>query len=206
MPSPRREQRSETKLSHQRTPTGVLMEAADRDKHRDPAASKPNAKSQLEKALSASRFLVVLPVVVLVLAAVGAFVYGADLFVLAVADVASAALPAGHKIGQIMVMIDLFLIGATLLIAAFGFYELFIDRVGDENGSPLPRWLAMKDLNDLKARVIAMIVLIVSVDFVEVLVDSPNGNHILERGAGTALVIGALTAFTRFGSQGGDSH
>lgn len=180
------------------------MESA--DSNDDQEIDRTHLKSQFERILVMSRLLVMIPVIVSILAALGAFAYGTDLFILAIGDVASAALPAGHKIGQLMVIIDLFLIGATLLIAGFGFYELFIDRIGDENGTWLPKWLQMRDLNDLKARVIAMIVLIASVDFVEVLVDSTDGNHILERGVGVALVIGALTAFIRLGSQGHDDH
>lgn len=153
-----------------------------------------------------SRYLVLIPVVVLIIAALGAFVYAAYLFVLEVKDVVRSTFPASAEIGQIMMMIDLFLIGATLLIAGFGFYELFIGRLIDKKSGWLPMWLQMRDLNDLKARVIAMIVLIASVDFVEVLVDSPNGNHILERGVGIALVIAALTGFLRFGNQSRDRH
>ena len=152
---------------------------------------------RFEEALAACRFLVIAPVVVLALAALGSFAYGTDLFVLAVNDVARAALPVGNKIGRIPVVIDLFLIGATLLIASFGFYELFVDRMAARGHGRLPEWLEMRDLNDLKARVISMIVLITAVDFVEVLVDSSGALYILERGV--ALVAGALTAYVRLG-------
>ncbi len=86
---------------------------------------------------------------------------------------------------------------ATLLIAAFGFYELFVDRMAARGHGRLPEWLEMRDLNDLKARVISMIVLITAVDFVEVLVDSSGALYILERGV--PLVVGALTAYVRLG-------
>ena len=164
---------------------------------RHDATMRSPIRLRFEEALAACRFLVIAPVVVLALAALGSFAYGTDLFVLAVNDVARAALPVGNKIGRILVVIDLFLIGATLLIASFGFYELFVDRIAGRTHVRLPDWLQMRDLNDLKARVISMIVLITAVDFVEVLVDSSDGLYILERGAGVALVIGALTAYVR---------
>ena len=60
----------------------------------------------------------------------------------------------------------------------------------------------MSDLNDLKARVVAMAVLVSTTTFVEVLVDqAETGYDVLEIGAGIALVIGALTAFLRFGDR-----
>jgi uncharacterized membrane protein YqhA len=61
----------------------------------------------------------------------------------------------------------------------------------------MPAWLEMHDLNDLKNRVIAMIVLVLSVGFVEEALDSSNGLQVLELGGGVALVIIALTVFLR---------
>jgi uncharacterized membrane protein YqhA len=158
----------------------------------------------LGRGLSVSCLLMAIPVVVLVLAAVAAFVYGADVFVNAIRDVIKHPLPVSDKVSYFLVIIDLFLIGATMLIAGIGLYELFI-RQGDRRRASwrLPAWLEMRDLNDLKARVVAMAVLVTSTTFVEVMVDeSVTGLDVLEIGAGAALVIGALTAFLRFGSEG----
>ena len=67
--------------------------------------------------------------------------------------------------------VDLFLIGATLLISAVGFYELFIRHIPPHGRFRVPAWLEMRDLNDLKRRVIAMIVLVIAVSFAELAVD-----------------------------------
>jgi uncharacterized protein (TIGR00645 family) len=158
----------------------------------------------LERGLSVSCLLMALPVVVLVLASLAAFVYGADVFVNGVRDVVRHPLPVSDKVSYFLVIIDLFLIGSTMLIAAIGLYELFV-RQGDPRSarSRLPSWLEMRDLNDLKARVVAMAVLVSSTTFVEVMVDeAASGAEVLEVGAGAALFIGALTAFLRFGSEG----
>lgn len=161
-------------------------------------------RSRFEAALVACRLVVVVPVVVCALGALGAFAYGTDVFVLAFRAVVAAPLPVGGKIGRILLGIDLFLIGATLLIASLGLYELFVARIGGAPGSRLPTWLQMRDLNDLKVRVISMIVLILAVDFVQVLVETGGGVHVLERGAAVALVVVSLTAFARLG-QGHDN-
>ncbi len=158
-------------------------------------------EAALEWGLAISRGLVLIPVVVLVLSALGAFVYGADVFIHGMREVIDRPIPVGNKIGHFLLVIDLFLIGATLLIAAVGFYELFISRI-DAGSIRMPRWLEMRDLNDLKARVIAMIVLVIAVSFVEVVVDYTSGMQVLELGGGVALVIAALTAFLRLGGQG----
>jgi uncharacterized membrane protein YqhA len=150
----------------------------------------------------------VVPVVVLLLSAVGAFVYGAGLFVHDVKTIVEHPLKdktdIGTNIGLFLVVVDLMLIGATLLIAAVGFFELFIGRVEHRAGR-LPGWLVMSDLNELKARVIAMVILVMTVTFAEEVVDQVSGLRALEFGGGVAVVILALTAFLRYGTERGDS-
>ena len=64
------------------------------------------------------------------------------------------------------------------------------------------RMAASRDLGDLKARVIAMVVLVAAVTFVETIVDNGLGPHVLDEGVGIAAVIVALTAFVRLGESG----
>ncbi len=159
------------------------------------------AERWFERGLQLSRGLVLIPVVVLVISALAAFAYGAALFVWALAEVVPHPFPVGHKIGLFLLDIDLFLVGATLLISAIGFYELFISKVdAGRQGAGMPPWLVMRDLNDLKARVISMLVLVAAVSFVDVVVGFSGGHDILYLGGGVALVIAALTAFLRFGA------
>lgn len=164
--------------------------------------SGDRVETVLEWGLLVSRRMVLLPVVVLVTAAAGSFLYGAAVFVDVVVGVARHPLPVGNRIGLLMLVIDLFLVGATMLIAGIGFYELFISKVDvGADGHGLPAWLEMRDLNDLKARVISMIILVVSVAFVDVVVDFRDGRQIFYLGAGVALVVGSLTIYLRFSSR-----
>jgi uncharacterized protein (TIGR00645 family) len=155
------------------------------------------------RGISITRVLMTVPVVVLVLSALSAFAYGTDVFVHALIEVVRHPIPVTDKVSFFLVIIDLFLIGATLLIAAIGLYELFVSRGGPRRpGSPLPEWLEMRDLNDLKARVVAMAVLLSATTFIEVLVDEQaTGMYVLEVGGAVALVIGALTLFLRYGER-----
>ena len=166
-------------------------------------SQRPSLAEQFERILGASRVLVVVPVVVLLLASLGGFVYGAVVFVQSFRDVVRHPVPVGNKIGLFLIVVALFLVGATLLIAAIGLYELFISRVEIRGVRRIPKWLEMQDLNDLKVRVIAMVVLVATVSFVQAVVDFDNALDILELGGGIALVVGALTVFIRFGSHGG---
>jgi uncharacterized membrane protein YqhA len=155
------------------------------------------------RGISVTRVLMTIPVVVLVLSSIAAFAYGTDVFVIAFRDVIRHPVPVSDKVSYFLVIIDLFLIGATLLISGIGFYELFISPGGARRANAqLPEWLEMRDLNDLKARVVAMAVLISATTFVEVAVDAAaSGLEVLEVGAGVALVVGALTAFLRLGDR-----
>jgi uncharacterized membrane protein YqhA len=169
-----------------------------------------DARSRLEggfeQALSLSRVVVIVPVIILLLAALSSFAYGTDVFIRSVANVVEDPELTAHNLGYLLLLTDLFLVGATLMIAAFGFYSLFI--TGSESGGlslRLPRWLRMHDLNDLKARVISMIILVAGVTFVDVAVESKTELNTLYLGAAVALVIVALTVFLHFGRMdGGD--
>jgi uncharacterized membrane protein YqhA len=162
----------------------------------DPDRADAGLQEAGERVLAASLRLSIVPVVTLVAAALGSFVYGTAFFVHSARAIASHPFPVGHQIGLFLLDIDLFLIGATLLISAVGFYELFIAQIERKEGG-LPDWLVMRDLNDLKARVLAMVVMVLAVTFAEVVVDSPSGRHVLQLGVGLGAVIVALTAFLR---------
>jgi uncharacterized membrane protein YqhA len=158
----------------------------------------------VEWVLALSLRLAIIPVAVLLLAALGAFAYGIAVFIHSADRIVRHPFPVGHQIGFFLLDIDLFLIGATLLISAVGLYVLFIREIPNDGGTRVPAWLEMRDLNDLKGRVIAMVVLVLAVSFVELAVDEPGGRQVLELGAGVAAVIVALTVFLRLTSHGAD--
>jgi uncharacterized membrane protein YqhA len=177
-----------------------------REQMQDPAPEKAVTplEAAVERTLASSVRLVIIPVVFLVLAALGAFVYGAAVFIDALIVIGKHPFPAAPHVGLFLLDIDLFLIGATLLLAGIGLYELFVRDIRLGEAATMPRWLQMHDLNDLKARVIAMIVMVLAVGFAEEALDPSSGLFVLELGGGIALVIGGLTAFLRLTGHTGD--
>jgi uncharacterized membrane protein YqhA len=164
----------------------------------EPAPDQPPGfLTATERTLTTSLGLALIPVAVLLLAALGAFAYGTIIFFDSFRQVISRPYPVGHQVGVFLLDVDLFLIGATLLISAVGFYELFIRDIPSHGRFRVPAWLEMRDLNDLKRRVIAMIVLVITVSFAELAVDEPNGLQVLEVGGGVTAVIVALAVFLR---------
>jgi uncharacterized membrane protein YqhA len=185
----------------------MQSESGGDEMRQEPHQAERGPNLGVERVLAASLRLAYIPVVVLLLAALGAFVYATFLFVHSVRKVVDDPFPVGHHIGLFLLDVDLFLIGATLLISAVGFYELFVREIPTETSTSLrvPAWLQMTDLNDLKGRVIAMIVLVASVSFVEVVVDAPSGRQALQLGLGIASVIIALTVFLRLSGHGNEN-
>jgi uncharacterized protein (TIGR00645 family) len=159
------------------------------------------ALKHLELVLESSRYVMAIPVVLLLLATLGTFVYGAVLFVDSVRLIVHHPFPIGRNVGLLILLVDVLLVGATLFIAAYGFYELFISKNDSrqQNQGQLPDWLVMRDLNDLKVRVVSMLVLVSAVSFVDVVVDFQSGRDVLYLGAGISLVIVALAVFNRIG-------
>jgi uncharacterized membrane protein YqhA len=179
----------------------VMFGRAGSQMQREPDGERTNG---LERALTGSLRLAIIPVVLLVLGAIGAFGYAVALFIHSANEVISHPFPVGNKIGLFLLDIDLMLIGATLLISAVGLYELFVREITPGAATRIPAWLDMHDLNDLKGRIIAMIVMVLAVSFVEMAVDSTDGRLVLELGGGIALVIVALAIYIRLTGHGAD--
>ena len=85
---------------------------------------------------------------------------------------------------------DAALIAAALLIIGIGLYGLFIGRL-----EYLPPWLDITSLNDLKGKLISVVVVVTAVDFFTSMVEREGGIDILILGSAAALVILSLAAF-----------
>ena len=146
------------------------------------------------------RYLFLIPVVFLLLTAAGSFVYGASIFIDSVTTDATPTRRTGDRLGIFLVILDAFLVGATLVVVAVGLYELFVVRRQGSGNPLLPNWLRMRDLEDLKARVISMLILVSAITFVDVLVAAEGGWRAdLFTGLAVAVMVVALTIFLRYG-------
>ena len=96
-------------------------------------------------------------------------------------------------------VIDLFLIGTVFYITALGLYELFID-----DNLTLPGWLVVRNLDDLKGKLINGVVVIMAVFFLGTLVNWDGQSNLLQLGGSVALMIAALTAFQFVRHKGGE--
>lgn len=96
-----------------------------------------------------------------------------------------------------MEVIDTFLIATVCYVITLGLYQLFIDP-----NVALPPWLSIKDFDDLKRRLIGVVIVILGVGFLAEVVDWDGERDLSRQGAAIALVIAALTLFLRAGGHG----
>ena len=116
--------------------------------------------------------------------------------VVAVIDVAWHALrhprtdvaEAKHLAVEFIELTDVFLLGTVLYIVALGLYELFVDP-----DLPMPAWLRIHDLDQLKERLIGVIIVLLGVTFLGSAVTWNGDSDILHFGAAIAVVALALT-------------
>ena len=82
------------------------------------------------------------------------------------------------------------LISAALLIIGIGLYALFVGRV-----ERLPHWLDITSLDDLKDKLISVIVAVLAVNFFTRVVEW-QGDNILYLGGAIGIVIASLALFS----------
>ena len=86
---------------------------------------------------------------------------------------------------------DVILIAAALLIIGIGLYTLFVGDV-----ERLPHWLDIKTLDDLKDKLVSVIVAVLAVNFFTRVAQWRGGSDILYLGGAIGLVIISLAAFS----------
>ena len=145
--------------------------------------------------LERSKYIALIGVAALLLAAVAAFVWGT----LKTADVISLIWNSLGKDKAITVelieIVDSFLIATALLIFAASLYELFIAKLD------LPEWMLAHNLYELKTKLSSMIVLVMGVKFLEKLLDAKDPAGLMQIGIATALMSSVLIAFGYFGKK-----
>ena len=145
----------------------------------------------MNRLMESSRYLIVIAVIFSLLASLTAFVWGAVKTVAVIATlVASSGQDPLAAVAFIEVM-DAFLIATGLLIFTLGLHELFVHDL------TLPEWLTLHNLHDLKTRLSSVIILVMTVAFLEHLVEWKDPQGTLFFGIAVAVVSAVLIAFSK---------
>ncbi|MGB3703337.1 MAG: YqhA family protein [Anaerolineales bacterium] len=152
----------------------------------------------MSRILGATRYLVVIPVIGLAIAASLFFVFGGiglirlliELSITAIRNLTQETVGAdrGLVIFEVVEFVHLFLVGTVLYITAIGLYQLFINEI------KFPNWLKIDSTEELETNLIGVTVVVLAVNFMGAVFVGGKEN-LLEFGAGIALPIAALGVF-----------
>jgi uncharacterized membrane protein YqhA len=152
----------------------------------------------LQRAVTLSRYVVFVAVVAALAASVALILYEAAV----VAEVIFSAIKQGGfqlQSGKALAVglieaIDVFLIAIVALVIGLGLHRLFVDEA-----MPLPRWLKIDDLEDLKGYLVSIVIAVLAVLFLRQAVERAGDLDLLSLAVALALMIAALVFFLSMG-------
>jgi uncharacterized membrane protein YqhA len=152
----------------------------------------------MSRVLSATRYLIIVPILGLLLAASLFFIMGGialvgqllEIFgnILRGVPIGGGESDKGVIIFEVVEYVHLFLVGTVLYITAAGLYQLFIQELD------FPRWLKIDSTEELETNLIGVTVVVLAVNFMGAVFVGQTEN-LLPFGAGIALPIAALGLF-----------
>ena len=137
-----------------------------------------------------TRFTVFVPALASIVGALLLMAQGSIAVIQAVTSAIVSQTPLKDSIVEVLTAVDAILLGTVLLVIGYGLYELFVD-----DKITVPAWLQINDLDDLKSKLIGVVVAIIAVIFVGVLVDANRADDVLSFGVGAGALVLALGVF-----------
>jgi len=146
----------------------------------------------IARIIQMSRFIILLAVIGSLAASLTLLVYGTVQTFYTIFDVIAAWSVSSKGLKLLVISfieaVDVFLLGIVFYIIALGLYELFIDDT-----IPLPDWLVIHNLDDLKHKLVGVLVVVIGVLFLGHAISWDGRRDLLGFGAACGMVIAALT-------------
>jgi uncharacterized membrane protein YqhA len=144
----------------------------------------------MRQILGLTRYAVVVPAIASIIGALLLMAQGSIEMVIVVYQSVTTDTYLKDTIVDVLTAVDAILLGTVLLVIGYGLYELFIDTE-----IKVPAWLQVRDLDDLKSKLIGVVVAIIAVVFVGVFVDSNRADEVLSYGLGAGALVAGLAIF-----------
>ena len=144
----------------------------------------------MNRILAATRYAVVVPAIASILGALLLMVQGSIEMIQVIIDAALNGTKLKITIVDVLTAVDAILLGTVLLVIGYGLYELFID-----DDLSVPVWLQVHDLDDLKSKLIGVVVALIAVIFVGVFVDVNRSEDVIAFGVGAGALVTGLAVF-----------
>lgn len=145
----------------------------------------------MNRILAATRYIAIIPAIAAILGAILLMVQGSVAMVQVIIDVITEGTKLKITIVEVLTAVDAILLGTVLLVIGYGLYELFIDE-----DLEVPVWLQVHDLDDLKSKLIGVVVAIIAVIFVGVYVDANRASDVISYGVGAGALVVGLAIFS----------
>lgn len=145
----------------------------------------------MRKVLGYTRYAVFIPALASIVGALLLMAQGSIAVIAAAYNSVFRGYYLKETIVEVLTAVDAILLGTVLLVIGYGLYELFIDADLD-----VPMWLRVDDLDDLKSKLIGVIVAIIAVVFVGVFVDSNRADDVVAYGVGAGALVAGLALFS----------
>jgi uncharacterized membrane protein YqhA len=144
----------------------------------------------MRKILGLTRYAVIVPSIAAILGALLLMAQGSIEIVLVIIDAVLYDAYLKDTIVDVLTAVDAILLGTVLLVIGYGLYELFVDTRLE-----VPTWLQVRDLDDLKSKLIGVVVAIIAVVFVGVFVDTNRASDVVSYGLGAGALVAGLALF-----------
>lgn len=143
-----------------------------------------------------TRFIVAVPVIGLLAGAVTLTVMAGAETITTIGHAVAGELAKKEAVLEFIELADVFLLSTVLYIMALGLFELFIDDT-----LPLPAWLEIHSLDDLKKKLVGVVAVVLAVTFLGSVIKGTEPQALMYEGVGIGAIVVAMGYFL-----GGDKH
>ncbi len=144
----------------------------------------------MRQILGLTRYAVIVPAIASIVGALLLMAQGSIEMVVVAYESITAHAYLKDTVVAVLTAVDAILLGTVLLVIGYGLYELFVDPE-----LTVPDWLQVRDLDDLKSKLIGVVVAIIAVVFVGVFVDANRADEVLSYGIGAGSLVAGLAVF-----------
>ena len=144
----------------------------------------------MRQILGLTRYAVIVPAIASIIGALLLMAQGSIEMVVVVYESITSHAYLKDTVVDVLTAVDAILLGTVLLVIGYGLYELFVDP-----DLTVPDWLQVRDLDDLKSKLIGVVVAIIAVVFVGVFVDANRADEVVAYGLGAGALVAGLALF-----------
>jgi uncharacterized membrane protein YqhA len=144
----------------------------------------------MRRILGLTRYAVIVPAIASIIGALLLMAQGSISIMYVIFDAVVNEAYLKDTIVDVLTAVDAILLGTVLLVIGYGLYELFVDTRLE-----VPTWLQVRDLDDLKSKLIGVVVAIIAVVFVGVFVDTARAADVVSYGLGAGALVAGLALF-----------